>query len=408
MKLKLLFSKYSKIVLLIIILSLTVRYLFLSFPDWQIFDEIYYYNFAKDYISHINFFDVHPPLGKLFISLGLMIFDDSLFGARFFQVIAGTGVIYLIYQITRLNSKNIFIAVMLMFLAFFETSLYVESRYALLNIFILFFNLLSVYCFCLFIKKYSFNYLVYTFLFLSLSTCVKWTGLFNIGVYALFILFDDTYRKYIYTLFTKKYFYRFFILLIVLIVPYILILFFDYYKEIKFISWHDQSYNFHKNLVSNHPYASSWYTWFLDLRPIWLEFRSLIDGNLVGIIEVGNPFIVITGSLSILFNLYLFFVKKIRNNYIVLYLLLVLVNTLPWVFIKREAFYYHYLVILPFVLLNIGYTFFYLYKYPVSKYILYLLVLLSFGFFVWFWPLLNGTPIYYESYNLRILIPSWR
>lgn len=406
---KLFKDKTLLVVLGLVIISLILHLTHISWPDWQIFDEIYYFNWAKDYIDSKYFFDVHPPLGKLFISLGLKIFNNTLFGARFFQAIVGSILIYFVYYLAKILFKNKTVGLFTAILFFLETSIYVESRFALINIFILFFTVLSFICFWLYREKGKLNNFYYSLFFASLAVSVKWTGASIFLIYFLFIIIDKKMRQLFLSNFKKDTLHIFtFILISVtsVLLPYLLIFTIDIAKGENLLNWHKEAYNFHRNLKSSHPYASRWYQWFLDLRPIWLEYKQTPQEYIFGINQIGNPIILWLGCLSIIFNIIWYFIKK--NKALLFILVAIVVNTIPWMIISRESFYYHFIPIIPFVIVSLGYSLYLAYKKLKLKFIVIIIFLLALSFFVWYWPLLNGIKIPYKAYNSRIIIDSWR
>lgn len=400
------YKNYLFWVILLVVFSLIIKLVNLNCPDWQIFDEIYYYNFAKDYLNNNYFFDVHPPLGKLFISLGIFIFKGSLFGARFFQVLASSSIIYIIYLLVNKLFKNKTIAFFAAILMFFETSMFVEGRYALINIFIVFFTLISFYYFVNFIENKKINFFYLSLFFTSLAISVKWTATINLLIYFIFILIDKNTRNILIDNILKNIFKFIFWIFVSLFLPYLIIFLPDYFKGEKFISWHYNAYMFHKNLISHHPYASSWYKWFLDLRPVWFEYRETPDKLVLGIIEYGNPFIIIASTISFLHVLIK--EKFYQNKFLFLIIISVFANIIPWILIKREAFFYHFIPILPFMLIILSYTLFKIFQNKKIRILFYIYFAFIIFFFLWFWPLLNGILISFDGYTSRIIFSFLR
>ena len=89
-------------------------------------------------------------------------------------------------------------------------------------------------------------------------------------------------------------------------------------------------------------------------RPIWY-FSGEINSHLrEGISAFGNPLIWWMGIPAFLFILYLIYKKRDRNA---IYLTFgYLSQYLPWIFIGRVVFIYHYFPSVPFVTLMIGYS----------------------------------------------------
>src|SRR3990172_10365852 len=84
-------------ILVLTVASLLLRLWHLGYIKDQIFDEVYFVTFAKNYLTHVEFFDIHPPLGKLIIATGIKIFGDTQFGWRIMPAIFGTLMIPLMY-----------------------------------------------------------------------------------------------------------------------------------------------------------------------------------------------------------------------------------------------------------------------------------------------------------------------
>lgn len=406
--LKNIFSKWSKnkywwLIFIIMVIVVIARLVNLSWPDWQVFDEIYYNNFARDYLTHIYFFDVHPPLGKLFITFGEVIFSKSIIGWRIAEAIIGSTVVYLIYRLTDALFKNLLISIIALILSASSTMLLVESRLSLLNIFILFFLLISFIYFWQWTQKGNKNYFYLSMIFLSLSASVKWTALFTLGAYIVFILIDNKART---RLINDLNFSFALISIMCLVMPYLLVFSANIYQGDKFFKWHLESYNFHANLHGNHPYASVWWKWFIDVRPIWLDFHMTSEGNVLGIIEVENPLIIWLGLIALFFNTILVFFKK--NSALVLVILAVVLNTLPWIFIKRESFFYHFLPILPFMIILLAFWLGFLWQELKLKYLVIAILICTIGFFIWYFPMITGIKIPYKGYSERIFLNSWR
>ncbi|WP_008311416.1 phospholipid carrier-dependent glycosyltransferase [Leptolyngbya sp. PCC 6406] len=62
------------LVLGLTIVNLILRWGAMATPATLVFDEVYYVQFALDYLQGVPFFDLHPPLGKLAIAAGIWLF----------------------------------------------------------------------------------------------------------------------------------------------------------------------------------------------------------------------------------------------------------------------------------------------------------------------------------------------
>lgn len=399
--------KYEIAIIFFVALALVLRLINLSSPNWQVFDEIYYYNWGRDYLTGTYFFDVHPPTGKLFISLGQLVFGNNLFASRFFQAIAGTISIYLVYLFTDRLTKNKNIALLSAILMFFETSMFVESRLSLINIFIIPFVLLSFIYYLKWLDNKRFKYIILSLIFLSISATVKWSALFNAPVLLIFTILDQKASKLALEQIRKNKIIRPIIIVLSFIIPYLLIFLFDYFKGDNLIQWHIRSFSFHHDLQGSHPYASQWYQWLFMVRPIWLEFKQTLSGHIIGILEVGNPFIIIPATISIVFTVWQTFFNQ--NKKYLLIILAIIINLIPWIFISRESFYYHFIPIIPFTIVSLSIMINYFLSHnEKTKYLAYFLIISSVWFFIWYWPMINGLEIPFSGYEDRVISSTWR
>jgi predicted membrane-bound dolichyl-phosphate-mannose-protein mannosyltransferase len=151
---------------IIISISLFLRLLWLDKPEGSlIFDEAYYVNAARliagiepskesIYYGSELYKDPnleHPLLAKLIIASSIRLFGDNAFGWRIPSVIFGTLAIPLVYLIVIQLSNNRKLALLSSFIFSFDNLVFVHSRIATLDIFMLTFMLLGIYLY--FAKK---------------------------------------------------------------------------------------------------------------------------------------------------------------------------------------------------------------------------------------------------------------
>ena len=179
-------------------------------------------------------------------------------------------------------------------------------------------------------------------------------------------------------------------------------------------------FNYHSGLEATHPYSSSWYQWPTMVRPIWYYSGYVTDAVKEGISAFGNPVVWWIGILAFIYILYLL----IRNNaflcsltghtqtecstdtattlshreYAAAAFLAVgyLAQYLPWFFVTRITFIYHYFPSTPFVVLMIVYSLMQLKKRVSNRtfaVICCAYAVLAFGLFLLFYPVLSGQPV---------------
>ena len=158
-------------------------------------------------------------------------------------------------------------------------------------------------------------------------------------------------------------------------------------------------FRYHSNLNATHPYSSAWYEWPIIKRPIWY-YSCIVTGSSgaggirEGISAFGNPLVWWPGIPAAFYMLWLLIRKKDRTAAFLLtgYL----AQYLPWFFVTRVTFIYHYFPAVAFVVLMIVYSLAQL-KNKLSRRQLTALITLYgvavFGLFLLFYPVLSGQPV---------------
>lgn len=127
----------------------------LSVPHKLVFDEVYY---AKDSWSLLHHgveldnegtgpgFVVHPPLGKWMLAVGQAIFGHNAFGWRFAAAVAGTLSILIVARVARRMFGSTLLGSLAGLLLALDGLAFVQSRIAMLDIFLMFWVLAAFAC----------------------------------------------------------------------------------------------------------------------------------------------------------------------------------------------------------------------------------------------------------------------
>jgi predicted membrane-bound dolichyl-phosphate-mannose-protein mannosyltransferase len=170
------------------VISAALRLIWLDKPPGLlIFDESYYVNVARIIlrmpqqpnvfpnaipgIDSVN--QEHPLLAKLLIALSMSIIGDNGWGWRIPSVVFGLLSIFVLYLLLKKTAKSPLIALMGTSLFSFDTLVFVHSRIATLDIFVLGFMLLGLYW-------YFSNRMNLSALGMALATLCKISGLYGI------------------------------------------------------------------------------------------------------------------------------------------------------------------------------------------------------------------------------------
>ena len=188
------------------IISAVLRLIWLDKPPGLlIFDETYYVNVARIIlklpqqpnvwpnatpgIDSVN--QEHPLLAKLLIALSISVIGDNGWGWRIPSVVFGLLSIFVLYLLLKKTAKNPMIALMGTLLFSFDTLVFVHSRIATLDIFVLGFMLLGFYW-------YFSNRMKLSALGMALATLCKISGFYGVltlGAFHLGRVFLSRSRK---------------------------------------------------------------------------------------------------------------------------------------------------------------------------------------------------------------------
>jgi predicted membrane-bound dolichyl-phosphate-mannose-protein mannosyltransferase len=128
----------------IVIASLLLHLGLIMRPDEPLFDEVHYVNDARHAIDSGGTERAeHPPLGKLLVVSGILLFGDNPVGWRLIAILMGAASLLFFYLICRrlkLSEKVCYLATF--FLAF-ENLTFVQSHIAMLDVYCQFFILLA-------------------------------------------------------------------------------------------------------------------------------------------------------------------------------------------------------------------------------------------------------------------------
>ncbi len=426
-------NKIEILLLFLLIISISLKLYRLGNPNSYYFDEIYYAFTAQEMakgnragweIGHtapkgLAYEWSHPHLGKELDAIGILIFGDNPFGWRFFQALFGGFGTLFIYLLGKELFQSKRAGLISAFLFTFESFIYVLSRIAMVDIFIMSFILLA----SLFLVKYARTqkntFLLLTGFFCGAAISVKWSG-----IYALEFLAAISFLLIFYNEASSdvqgrgSFFFQFLkiipkIFLAFVMIPVVVYLatytpFFLYGNSFgDFITLQNNMYGYHKELKETHPYSSSWWKWPLLLRTVYLYLGSGSKES-SHIYAIGNPFIWWTGCVCLVLSV----VQVIRKELpaLAFVTLSVFAYWLPWALSPRKlVFIYHFLPALPFVILIIAYFLDLLWTkfcYGWAFVIMYLSIAL--GMFIYFYPIIGAIPVSNDSVERFFWLRSWR
>jgi len=177
----------------------------ISYKNSSYFDEIYHARTAYEFIEGLYPYETtHPPLGKVFISWGIMIFGMNPFGWRIIGTLFGIFMLPLIYLFAKRMFGSTKIAALTIILFAADFMHFVQTRIATIDVYITFFIILMYY---FMYRYYTMNFyrdkfwktlamLALSGIAMGLGIASKWTGAYAaIGLAVL--LFTSLTRRWL-------------------------------------------------------------------------------------------------------------------------------------------------------------------------------------------------------------------
>ena len=396
------------------------------------FDEVYHARTAYEMIHGLYCYEnTHPPFGKIMIALGIMIFGMCPFGWRFMGTLIGVLMVPAIYLFAKRIFRERWISVVATLLFTFDFMHFVQTRIATIDVFITFFVILMYYFMYQYTQMSFYDTkltktwipLAFSGFFMGIGCATKWTGVYaGIGLAVIFFgTMFRRYREYVYAVKTpkaksngiehekiiKSFFPNMwktygFCMLVFVAVPCLLYL-------LSYIPFDDGSdrglfarmmhnittmYEYHSKWVlgSEHSFSSLWYEWPVVRRPIWYYSGYVSETVREGISAFGNPLVWWAGIPAFAYMLWRLAFKK--DNTAGFLTVAYLAQYVPWFFVERLTFIYHYFPSVPFVVLMVAYS---VYRFtkdkPKYKGFAYVYVAAVILLFILFYPVLSGRGV---------------
>ena len=165
-------------------LGVLARVYHLGFPPNILWDERYFPVMADKYLHGVYQFDLHPPLGKFIIALGISVLGDVPLGWRIMPTLFGLALLPLVAVLGWYCLKDRVGALLLVTCFSVETIFIVHSRIGVMDIFLAFFVLAT---FLAALGAESNRQVILPSALLGLAIAVKWAA-FPVAVPAGYVL----------------------------------------------------------------------------------------------------------------------------------------------------------------------------------------------------------------------------
>jgi dolichyl-phosphate-mannose-protein mannosyltransferase len=423
-------------------------------PPEVVFDETYY---AKDACWYINTSaslcevdseqtQVHPPLGKWLIAIGIRLFGYESFGWRISAVVAGTIMVALLYLLARRILRSTLGASLASGLLAFDLLHFVQSRVAMLDIFMAMFGL-AAFLFVAYdrdrlrpvLERHDDSerddprphgllnrpWRLAAGIAAGAAVASKWSGgFFVVGVIVLTIAWEIAARRadgegrVISRTVREEGLSIAAWLVMVPLVVYGLTFIGRIDGELWAVPWsqgsgfralwerHEYMYDFHSGLTAGHSYQSPAWSWLLLKRPVSYFFNS-DGGDYREILATGSPFVWWASILALVYVAY----RWVRNRNAAgpegLILLGFSITYAPWLipFFSRDAIFIFYLLpTVPFMCLALGWVATRIGESWEARAAQAVFAVFAVGLFVFYYPLLAKVGISQQEWDRRIWI----
>lgn len=318
------------------------------------FDEIYHARTAYEHIEGVYPYEVsHPPLGKLLIALGIELFGLTPFGWRFTGTLIGVLMLPILYALTKKMFGGIAIPFCGTAIFAFDFMHFTQTRIATIDSYAVFFILLMYLFMYLYVNGGRLRYLALCGVAFGLGIACKWTCFYaGAGLAVIWLIYR--LRHFEWKSFLKN---CLFCVAFFIVIPAAIyyVSYFAYGKAIGLdgvgmffkkeyfdtvVQNQEFMFTYHSGVHSEHPYSSRWYQWVLDIRPILYYLQYYSDGSRSSFGAFLNPLLCWAGLIAMGIMLYLAAFRRDKKAGFIL--IGYFAQLVPWMFITRTTFEYHY------------------------------------------------------------------
>ncbi len=338
----------------------------LAIPSAPYFDEIHYIPAARDLLDLSTFSNrEHPLFGKEMIALGMAIFGDNPWGWRFLPSAVGALALFAIMRSVWFGTLDRFATIAAGILVATGFHLFVHSRIAMLDIFMIAGLAVASWQFAAAMREPETGRrrLIATGIALGLGMASKWNALIIAAVPGLAFLVLRWFAGRRRLLLSRRGMPVPGITLaeasvwlgVLPLAVYAATFLPGYFYTSNpmsegIVAHHRLMLALQTQVLQPHPYQSTWPEWVMNWRAIWYLYEP-IDGAQRGVILVGNPLTMLLGLPALLWCMWQGIAARRPMHAAVA--LLYAVSLGFWIVAAKPVqFYYHYF--LPSTIMLVG------------------------------------------------------
>ena len=398
----------------------------LGIPSKIYFDEVHYVPAARKLLELVRANPEHPMLGKEIIAAAIWLLGDKPLYWRVPSALFGAFGLFAFGRLMWWTSLRRFATLSAMFLLATGFSWFIQSRIAMLDMFMAGFGMVALWQFAAATRlpaRAARWRLALCGVCLGLAIGAKWSivpAAMLPGLLFLLLRVRDHGWRFLgraetrpvagislveaalwlgsvplivyWATYTPAFFYK-----SNAISPYGIVEFHRYMLELQ------------DSVKKLHPYRSTWYQWIVNWRAIWYLYE-VVDGAQRGILLIGNPFTMLAGLPALGWCLWTG-IRQQRNDTLA-FALLYLVSIGMWVVSgKPIQFYYHYLLPGAFLMGCLALALDDLWQRRDRwRWTAPAALTLAAAMFLWFYPIISAGKLYEgrPSYVKWMWLNSWR
>ena len=427
----------------ILAITLFLHFWQLAEVPYPVFDEVLFVKYAEEYLDGVATWEGHPPLGKFFIMMGILLFGHNEFGYRVLGASFGSVLPLLVIGLVyRLTYKSNFALLSGLFLGS-DGLFLVESRLALINVFLVASGLASQIFFLAGLEKKGKSrtfLLCCSGIMLGAAASVKWNGLgYSLLLFLVVMLVwviarcfpKNRVRLGILAEITQLHWWQYLLCFIVMPITIYLVQWIPLFMQNSgnvppesgfgaihafwesLIKVHQHIIWWHSTEVVTtidpehpaHPYCSSAISWAVLARILGYYFQNQ-DGYFSVMQGIGNPILWWLSTSAIVVATVASILPKFRKhtNGTTQYLLLgYFANYAPWLLVHRCLFIYHYMTAAMFSFMTLAwFAYQMLEKRGFVRYLGYAIIAVILLGQIFFTPIWVGMPILPSAFYDRI------
>lgn len=443
---------------LITVIGGALRFVRVAQPDSIVFDEVYYAKegcyYATGSLSACGLEtapnEVHPPLGKWLVGIGVKVFGFDSFGWRIAAVVAGTISIALLYVLAKKVLRSTVGSSLASGLLAIDFLHFVQSRIAMLDIFVALFGVASLLFVVLDRERLMDGagagsplrrgWRLAAGVAAGAATATKWSGgFFLVAVILLTVAWEFAARRNDepgdWFLSSRRALSKTIreegvSLALWLILAPALVYALTYVGRIEgsvlAAPWAESSWfrqfvieqkdaaSTHLGLASNHPYESPPWSWLLLKRPVSYFYcaaskcnPNVPEGQVEEILATGSPFVWWASIIALVYALVGWVRRRSFWRAEGLIVAAFLLTYGPWLLLSRgrpAVFVFYLASVVPFMCLALGYVAAEIGRSWEARAAVALFAAGALALFGFYHPLLTGTPLPQKDWEARIWI----